>query len=73
MTKPSSLEEDVQQLVWVDAMVEEYDSIIRNSAWDMVPRSVGKSVAQKILGANFIPWAKFKGFPILKGRIFKLH
>ena len=29
--EPSSFEEVVQQLVWVDAMVEEYDSIIRNS------------------------------------------
>ena len=25
-------------------MVEEYDSIFRNSAWDIVPRLVGKSV-----------------------------
>ena len=29
-TKPSSFEEEVQQLIWVDAMVEEYDSIVRN-------------------------------------------
>ena len=28
----------------VDAMVEEYDSIVRNSAWDIVPRSEWKSV-----------------------------
>ena len=25
-------------------MVEEYDSIVRNNAWVIVPRSVGKSV-----------------------------
>ena len=25
-------------------MVEEYDSIIRNSAWEIFPRPVGKSV-----------------------------
>ena len=25
-------------------MVEEYDSIIKNSAWEVVPRPVGKSV-----------------------------
>ena len=25
-------------------MVEEYDSIFRNSAWEIVPRPVGKSV-----------------------------
>ena len=44
MTKPSSFEEVVQEPIWVDAMVEEYNSIVRNSAWDIVPRPVGKSV-----------------------------
>jgi hypothetical protein len=29
---------------WVDAMIEEYDSIIRNNAWEVVPRPVDKSV-----------------------------
>ena len=44
MTDPSSFEEAVQEPTWVDAMVEEYDSIVRNSAWEIVPRLVGKSV-----------------------------
>ena len=44
MTKPSSLEEAMEDPAWVDAMVEEYDSIVRNSAWEIVPRLVGKSV-----------------------------
>ena len=43
-SKPSSFEEAVQQPVWVDAMVEVYDSIIRNSVWDVVPRPRDKSV-----------------------------
>ena len=43
-TEPSSFQEAVQQPVWVDAMVEEYDSIIRNSVWDVVPRPGDKSV-----------------------------
>jgi hypothetical protein len=31
-------------------MVEEYDSIVKNSAWEIVPRPVGKSVVEgKIL------------------------
>eukprot|EP00253_Pinus_taeda_P017403 PITA_17403 len=34
----------MQQPVWVDAMVEEYDSIIRNSVWDVIPRPQGKLV-----------------------------
>ena len=44
VTEPSSFEESVQEPTWVDAMVEEYDSIVRKSAWEIVPRPVGKSV-----------------------------
>jgi len=43
-TEPSSFEEAVQKSIWVDAMVEEYDSIIRNSVCDVVPRPKNKSV-----------------------------
>ena len=43
-TKPSSFEEAVQQPIWVDAMVEKYDSIVRNNVWDVVPRPKDKSV-----------------------------
>jgi hypothetical protein len=32
VTKPSSFQEAVQDPTWVDAMVEEYDSIVKNSA-----------------------------------------
>jgi len=42
-TEPSSFEEAMQQPIWVDAMVEEYDSIVSNSVWDMV-RPENKSV-----------------------------
>ena len=44
MTKPFSFQEAVQDPIWVDAMVEEYDSIVKNSAWEIVPRLVDKSV-----------------------------
>ena len=40
--EPSSFEEAVQQPIWVDAMVEKYDSIIKNSAWEVIPRPVRK-------------------------------
>lgn len=43
-TDPSSFEEAVQKSIWVDVMVEEYDSIVRNSVWDVVPRPENKSV-----------------------------
>ena len=44
MTEPSSFEEAMEDPAWVDAMVEEYDSIVKNSAWEIVPRPEGKSV-----------------------------
>ena len=44
VTEPSSFEEAVEEPAWVDAMVEEYDSIVRNSAWEIVSRSEEKSV-----------------------------
>eukprot|EP00253_Pinus_taeda_P027191 PITA_27191 len=42
VTEPSSFEEAMEDPTWVDAMVEEYDSIVRNSAWEIVPRPEGK-------------------------------
>ena len=44
VTEPSSFEEAMQEPRWVNAMMEEYDSIFRNNAWDIVPRPVGKLV-----------------------------
>ena len=44
MTEPSSFKEVVEDPAWVDSMVEEYDLIFRNSAWENVPRPEGKSV-----------------------------
>ena len=44
VTEPSSFEEAVEEPAWVDAMIEEYESIVRNSAWEIVPRPEGKSV-----------------------------
>ena len=44
MIEPSSFEEAVEDLAWIDAMVEEYDSIVRNNAWEIAPRPEGKSV-----------------------------
>ncbi len=34
----------MHQPVWVDAMVEEYDSIVCNSVWDVVLRPEDKSL-----------------------------
>jgi hypothetical protein len=42
--KPSSYEEAVENQVWKDAMEEEYQSIMQNGVWDLVPRQKEKYV-----------------------------
>ena len=42
--EPSSYEEVVDQKEWKDAMIEEYQSIMKNDVWDVVPRPKGMSV-----------------------------
>ena len=34
----------MQDPTWFDAMVEEYDSIVKTSVWEIVPRPIDKSV-----------------------------
>ena len=78
VTEPSSFQEAVKQATWVDAMVEEYDSIVKTSAWEIVPTPVDKSVVgsrwiykikQDVDGsvekykARFVAW----GFSQIKG------
>jgi len=43
-TKSSSFDKAVEKPIWVDAMVEEYESIVNNSVWEVVPRPEEKSV-----------------------------
>ena len=43
-SEPSTFEEASQHLVWRDAMMEEYHSIMKNDAWEIVLRPEGKSV-----------------------------
>ena len=42
--EPTSYEEVVQKKEWVEAMTEEYQSIMKNDVWDIVPKPKGKSV-----------------------------
>jgi hypothetical protein len=44
VTEPSSFEEAMQDPTWVDSMVEEYDSIVKKNAWEIVPRPIDKLV-----------------------------
>jgi hypothetical protein len=43
-SKPSTFEEASKHQVWKDAMIEEYDSILKNDVWAVVARPRGKSV-----------------------------
>ena len=42
--EPSYFEEEIEKLVWVDAMVEEYESIAKNRVWEKFPRTTHKSI-----------------------------
>ena len=42
--EPTSYKEVVQKKEWVEAMTEEYQSIMKNDVWDIVPKPEGKSV-----------------------------
>ena len=40
----TSYEEAMQEKEWVEAMTEEYQSIMKHDVWDIVPKPEGKSV-----------------------------
>ena len=42
--EPSEYEEAADRKEWKDAMIEEYQSIMKNDVWDVVPRPEGKLV-----------------------------
>ena len=47
---PSSFEKAAKHDVWQEAMVEEYDSIMKNQVWEVVRRLEGK----KVVGSRWI-------------------
>ena len=42
--EPTNYEEAIQKKEWVEAMTEEYQSIMKNNVQDIVPKPEGKSV-----------------------------
>ena len=42
--KPSTFEEVVKKKEWKEAMMEEYQSIMENDVWEIVPRPEGKDI-----------------------------
>jgi hypothetical protein len=43
-SEPSTFEEASKHKVWKDAMIEKYESILKNDVWEVVPGPHGKSV-----------------------------
>jgi hypothetical protein len=43
-SKPFTFNEVVKHKVWKDAMIEEYESILKNDVWEVVPRPQGKTL-----------------------------
>ena len=43
-SEPTTYEEASKHQVWKDAMMEEYQSIMKNYVWEVVPRPEGKLV-----------------------------
>jgi hypothetical protein len=43
-SEPSTFKEATKQQVWKDAMMEEYQSIMKNDVWEVVSRQEGKSI-----------------------------
>jgi hypothetical protein len=43
-SEPSTFEKASKHQVWKDAMIEEYDSILKNDVWEVIPRPRGKSM-----------------------------
>jgi len=42
--EPSSFTDAIKHQVWKDAMTEEYESIMKNNVWDVVPRPQDKAI-----------------------------
>jgi hypothetical protein len=42
--EPTCFEEAIQRKEWADAMTEEYQSIMKNEVWEIVPRPKSKDV-----------------------------
>jgi hypothetical protein len=43
-SEPSTFDEVVKRKVWKASMIEEYESILKNDVWEVVPRPQGKLV-----------------------------
>jgi hypothetical protein len=54
--EPSTFDEALSSRQWIEAMREEYDSIMKNNVWDLVPLPEGK----ELIGSKWIFKLKHK-------------
>ena len=69
--EPSSYKEAASQHVWVDAMIEEYSSIMKKDVWEVVPRPTGESVVTIAPVARYTTFRTIISLVALFG--WKLH
>eukprot|EP00253_Pinus_taeda_P027760 PITA_27760 len=67
VVEPSSYQEVTQHQVWVDAMVEKYNSIMTNDVWEVVSSPMDRSV----VGSRLIYKIKYKARFVEKGYVQK--
>ena len=70
--EPTNYEEAIQKKEWEEAMTEEYQSIMKNDVWDIVPKPEGKSVVSskwiyKIKHATDASIEKYKARFVARG------
>ena len=70
--EPTCFEEAIQKIEWVDAMIEEYQSIMKNKVWEIVPRPKNKDVVSsrwlfKIKHATDVSIDKYKARFVASG------
>ena len=47
-SEPSSYPEAAEHQVWRDVMVEEYNSIMQNNMWEVVPRPTNREIVDHV-------------------------
>ena len=58
--EPSSFSDAVKHQVWKDSMTEEYESIIKNDVWEVVPRPQDKIVVTSQMALQDKACSKWK-------------
>ena len=43
-SEPTNVSDAIKHTTWKDAMTKEYQSIVKNDVWEIIPRPKGKSV-----------------------------